>query len=88
MGAAENQIRKFMADGGLDHLEGSGKPLPERHVPPFVSRDEAVLNEIVDRLTHERDTLTHEDKAVYKKSALRSEINDRREHNEHPGRKI
>lgn len=29
---AENQIRKAMAAGVLDHLEGEGKPLPDR--PP------------------------------------------------------
>ena len=74
MSAADNQIKSFMRDGGFDKLQGAGKPLPERHVAPWVSRDEQVMNDIVDRLSSERDGLNEEDKAVYKKSAVRSEV--------------
>jgi len=74
MSAAENQIKSFMKEGGFEHLEGTGQPLPERNQGHFVNRDEQVLNDIVQRLTQERDQLEADDKAVYKRSALQSEI--------------
>ena len=74
MSAAENQMRSFMADGGFEGLEGAGNPLPDRHVSHFMSREEAVLNDITDHLTRERDGLNEDDKVMYKKSALQGEI--------------
>ena len=74
IGAAENQSRSFAADGGFEGLEGAGQPLPERNPPPFLSREEQVLNDIVDHLTRERSDFSDEDKATYKKSALLQEI--------------
>ena len=74
MGAAENQMRKFMNEGGFEDLEGKGKPLPERHVAPHLGREDAVLDDMVKYLSKERDGLNAEDKAMFKTSALKSEI--------------
>ena len=74
MGAAENQIRKTMLDGGFKGIEGAGKPLPERNQGHFVTREEAVLDDVMKHLTKERDGMDADDKAEYKKSVVRSEV--------------
>ena len=78
MSAADNQIKSFMADGGFDHLAGQGKPLPERTAPPWIASEEAVLKDAIDHLSRERDGLDADDKAVYRASAIKSEIADQR----------
>ena len=74
MSAADNQIRKFMNEGGFEGLDGAGKPLKERNMGPFVSREEAVLNDMVKYLSKERDGLNAEDKQTFRQSAVRSEV--------------
>ena len=74
MSAADNQIRKFMNEGGFEGLDGAGKPLKERNMGPFVSREEAVLNDMVEHLSKERDGLNQEDKDTFRRSAVRSEV--------------
>jgi hypothetical protein len=39
---AERQIRKARLKGQLDHLEGAGKPLPDRPGDAFISPGDAV----------------------------------------------
>jgi hypothetical protein len=39
---AERQIAKARAQGKLDHLEGQGKPLPDRPGDAFISPGDAV----------------------------------------------
>ena len=39
---AERQIAKARAQGKLDHLEGEGKPLPDRPGDAFISAGDAV----------------------------------------------
>lgn len=39
---AEDQIAKARAEGKLDHLEGAGKPLPDRPGDAFVTPGDAV----------------------------------------------
>jgi hypothetical protein len=39
---AERQIAKARATGKLDHLEGEGKPLPDRPGDAFISAGDAV----------------------------------------------
>eukprot|EP00966_Prymnesium_polylepis_P322436 7378691-Prymnesium_polylepis.1 len=78
MGAAENQIKSFMAEGGFEQLDGEGKPLPHRNVPPFLSRDEQVLNDVAQHMTKERDSLSTDDKAVFRRSAINDAINEKR----------
>lgn len=39
---AERQIARARAEGKLDHLEGTGKPLPDRPGDAFISAGDAV----------------------------------------------
>ena len=48
--------------------------VPERHVAPHLGREDAVLDDMVKYLSKERDGLNAEDKAMFKTSALKSEI--------------
>jgi len=77
MGAAENQVRKFAAEGGFENLPGEGEPLPARNVPPFMSREDAVLESVVEHLKDQKVTWDADDKAIYKKSALQDEMRDK-----------
>ena len=78
MSAAENQIKSFMAEGGFERLEGEGQPLPDRNVPPFLSRDEQIMNDLAAHMTKERDSLSTDDKAVFKKAAMNDAVDSQR----------
>lgn len=39
---AERQMQKALAEGKLTHLEGEGKPLPERPADPFCDAGDAL----------------------------------------------
>jgi hypothetical protein len=80
---AENQIKSFMAQGGFDHLEGEGKPLPDGNPPPFMSREEKVIDDLARHMCRERDGLGAEDKALFKKAALREEMKAKQIDKEH-----
>ena len=75
-GAAENQIKSFMAEGGFERLEGEGKPLKHRNVPPFLSGEEQIMNDLAAHMTKERDSLSTEDKATFKKAAMKNTVDE------------
>ena len=78
MSAAENQIKSFMAEGGFEHLEGEGKPLQDRNVPAFLSREEQIMTDLAAHMTKERDSLSTDDKAIFKKAAMKDAVNEHR----------
>lgn len=54
-GPAEMAVQRWVKSGGLDDLEGKGKPLPDRPAPPpFVSQDEHHTQEVINRMEQER----------------------------------
>jgi len=68
VGAAEIAIRKYIRDGGLDDLEGHGKPLPDGPPPaPYVDPDDARIQRIVDRMTHEKQ---HVEKGEWRRAVV------------------
>mmetsp|Transcript_30054 Transcript_30054/g.75850 ORF Transcript_30054/g.75850 Transcript_30054/m.75850 type:complete len:195 (-) Transcript_30054:184-768(-) len=54
VGAAEVAVRRYIRQGGLEDLEGAGKPLPYRAPPPYVDDAEHRIQGIIDRMNHER----------------------------------
>uniref|UniRef100_A0A7S4QN33 DnaJ homologue subfamily C member 28 conserved domain-containing protein n=1 Tax=Alexandrium monilatum TaxID=311494 RepID=A0A7S4QN33_9DINO len=58
VGPAEAAIRKYIKEGGLDDLEGAGKPFPDKPPPPpFVDEAEHQLDGVVNRMLSEKDHL-------------------------------
>ena len=74
VGPAEAAMRKYIKEGGLEDLEGSGKPLPDRAEPlPHVDRTEHQLDGIVNRMLQEKDDT---DDGEWRRAVAKSGIAD------------